>query len=114
MLSDEVAEKAINYIRDNAERYGNAKARAEYLKESTKSIKALCMIDAERAGHKTLSAQEREAYNDPRYEAHLTGLREAIRESESLKIRLKAAELKFELWRTQAVNARREQDRYGT
>ena len=85
----------------------------EYLKESRKSIKAACMVDAERGGYNTVALQEREAYKDPRYKTHLKAIKEAIGKAETLRLQIKSAELRFSQWQTQSANRRQERDRYG-
>jgi len=102
-------EKAINYIRDNAEALATAKAERIYMEQYRKSKKALLMrenVDM------PVSAQEREAYAHPAYLQVLEGLKEAVFIEEKLKWMLKAAELKFEHWRTTSANERKEKKAY--
>ena len=103
MISDEDVEKAIDYLRDNAEAAAKARAERIYMDEFRKSLKALIMkehIDA------TVSAQEREAYADPRYQTHLEALRQAVYRDEKARFMRVAAEAKIEAWRTSSANQR--------
>tara|TARA_R100001509_G_C4831315_1_gene203386 strand:- start:83 stop:406 length:324 start_codon:yes stop_codon:yes gene_type:complete len=103
MISDEDVEKAIDYLRDNAENAAKARAERIYMDEFRKSLKALIMkehIDA------TVSAQEREAYADPRYQTHLEALRQAVYRDEKARFMRIAAEAKIEAWRTSSANQR--------
>jgi hypothetical protein len=58
--------------------------------------------------HSTLSAvlQEREAYSDPRYTAHLEAIRDAVRVDEHHKFMRAAADAKIGAWQTQSANGR--------
>lgn len=106
-MSDEInIFRVLDYIRDNAPKYAQAKANRVHLEEFRKTRKALCMIDAEKRGHNTAAAQEREAYADPQYREVLDGLKAAIEEEEKLRWMLIAAQAKAEAWRTLSANAR--------
>lgn len=103
MISDEDVEKAIDFLRDNADQAAKARAERIYMDEFRKSLKALIMkehIDA------TVSAQEREAYADPRYQTHLEALRQAVYRDEKARFMRVAAEAKIEAWRTSSANQR--------
>ena len=106
----ESIEKAINYIRDTAKDYAKAKANRVYLSEFRKSQKAILV---QKAPQGTVSERESFAYAHPEYLALLDGLKAAVEEEERLKYILKAAELKFEKWRTENANQRAERQRYG-
>ena len=108
-----MVEQALNYIRDKSKEYAEAKATRVYLMEFRKSKKAILMGQAQENGTKTAAAQEREAYAHPEYLELLEGIREAIEKEEFLRYHLKAAELKFEQWRTSEASRRQEYKRYG-
>lgn len=103
-ITDDDAEKAVDFLRDNARKAAQAIANREYLDEYRKVIKAQIMREHD---DKPLGAQEREAGADPRYDAHLKTLRDAVEQAEYMKWMMKAAEVKFDLWRTQSANERR-------
>jgi len=100
--------KCLDFIRDKAPEYAQAKAARVYLEQFRKTQKALGMRAAESAGHKSAVIQEREAYADPSYISILEGLREAVEAEEALRWRLVAAQAKIEAWRSLSANARAE------
>lgn len=100
--------RALDFIRDNAPAYAQAKARRVYLENFRKSKKALLMRAAEIRGHKTAAIQEREAYADDGYVEILAALQAATEEEERLRWMIVAAEAKIECWRTIEANRRAE------
>lgn len=100
--------RALDFIRDNAPAYANAKAQRVYLENFRKSKKALLMRDAEVRGHKTAVIQEREAYSNPAYIEVLEALQAATAEEERLRWLMVAAEAKVEAWRTIQATKRAE------
>lgn len=111
-MSQENVERCLNYIRDKAKELAMAKADRVYLEHFRKSKKAILMKEAEENGVKTSASQEREAYAHEDYLQLLSGLRAATEKEEKLKFEMKAAELKFEKWRTEQANNRMERTRY--
>lgn len=102
MVTDEQAEKAADFIRDNAENFANAKADRIYDEEYRKSLKAILFNDEEGAA----AVRENAAYASDRYIEHLHRLRDSVFQEERLRGLIKAAEMKIELWRSQSANAR--------
>jgi hypothetical protein len=100
--------KALDFIRDNAPAYAQAKAQRVYLEEFRKTKKALCMKAAESYGNTTAASQEREAYADPAYVEILEGLKAAVEKEEALRWMIVAAQAKIEVWRTIEANRRAE------
>jgi len=92
--------RALDFIRDNAQPYAQAKAQRVYLENFRKSKKALLMREAEIRGHKTAAMQERESYADSDYMEVLEALRAATEEEEKLKWMMTAAEAKVSAWQT--------------
>jgi hypothetical protein len=92
--------RCLDWIRDNAPAYAQAKADRIYLENFRKSKKSLCMRDAELQGHKTAAMQEREAYADPDYIGVLEALKAAVEKEETLRWMMVSAEAKIECWRT--------------
>lgn len=101
-MTDEDAMKCIDYIRDNAPKYAEAKGQTTYLENYLKSKKAMLM--SEEVG--TLGAKEAYAYAHPAYVEVLQGLKEAVAVEHEIKWRMEAAKLKFEFWKTQQFNVR--------
>ena len=82
-----------------------AQARADrvYAEEYRKSLKAILMKE-----HAALPAvaQEREAYADQRYLAHLDALKLAVKAEEAARWRMVTAQAAVEVWRTLSANDR--------
>ena len=97
--------KALDFIRDNAAPYAQAKANVVYMTEYRKSIKATLMASC---SEKTESAKETFAYSHPDYKKHLVALQQAVAEAERLRWLLVAAESKIEVWRSLESTARAE------
>jgi hypothetical protein len=102
-ITDEEIDKALDYLRDNADDAAKARAERIYCEEYRKTLKAKLMKE-----HSTLSAvlQEREAYSDDRYVEHLEAIKEAVFRDEKHRFLRSAAEAKIEAWRTQSSNYR--------
>ena len=97
--------KALDFIRDNAGPYAQAKANVVYMTEYRKTIKATLMAAS---SEKTESAKETFAYSHPDYKKHLLALQQAVAEAERLRWLLVAAEAKIEVWRSLESTARAE------
>jgi len=98
--------KALDFIRDNASAYANAKANVVYMMEYRKSLKAILMQEA--IDLKTESAKETYAYANQSYIDHLKAIQDAVAEAEALRWKLVAAEAKIEVWRSLESSARAE------
>ena len=103
MITDDEAEKALDYLRDNARKVSQAVANSEYMQEFRKVLKAKIMREH---SDMPLGAQEREAYADPRYEQHIKAAQTATEEAEYQEWMMTAAEAKISAWQTQSRNAR--------
>jgi len=97
--------KAIDYILTNGKTFAKAKAERVYIEEYRKSLKAILQ---KRSTENAITAQERDAYAHPEYQALLEGLREAVEIEERLRWDLIAAQAVVEIWRTQQANNRAE------
>ena len=100
MISDEEAEKAVDFIRDNARKSAQATANRIYMTEYRKVVKAQIMRTSAGA---SVAAQEVEAESSAPYIEHLKALREA---DEYFSWMMTAAEAKIEAWRTHQANQR--------
>lgn len=105
MIDEQLVEKALNYMRDNAEPLAKAKAERIYLEQFRKSKKAL-LFGMAPSTLTTVADRENWAYSHQEYLALLEGLRAAIEAEEELKWHMVAAQLKVEVYRTQQANAR--------
>jgi hypothetical protein len=97
--------KALDFIRDNAQAYAQAKANVVYMTEYRKTIKAMLMASS---SEKTESAKETYAYSHDHYKSHLLALQQAVAEAERLRWLMIAAEAKIEVWRSLESSARAE------
>jgi len=98
-------DKAWHFIRDCAGQYGEALSNKEFLKEFRKSKKALLIIEAEQQGIKGTQGREAYAYAHPDYELLLEGYKDAIALEAKLRMQIKAAELRIEVWKSQNFRA---------
>jgi hypothetical protein len=98
--------KAIEFILEQAPKYAVAKSQRIFLEEFRKTKKALLMKDAMTRGFDSAVAQEREAYAHPEYEELLHGLTEAILQEETLLWKLRAAQMKSDIWRSEQASER--------
>lgn len=98
---------AVDYMLKTAPRFAKARAERLHLEEFRKSKKALLMKDSD---GKTVSEREADAYSHPDYLALLDGYKVAVESEETLRWKLKAAELQVEIWRSQEAS-NRTQDR---
>jgi hypothetical protein len=102
-ITETEIEKALDYLRDNADAAARARAERIYMEEYRKVVKAQLMKEHDGI---PISAQEREAYADPNYAAHLDALREAVFQDEKHRFLLEAAKAKCDAWRTQSATER--------
>ena len=98
--------KAIEFILEQAPKYAVAKSQRIFLEEFRKTKKALLMKDAMTRGFDSAVAQEREAYAHPEYEELLHGLATAILQEETLLWKLRAAQMKSDIWRSEQASER--------
>lgn len=97
--------KVLDFMRDNAKKYAQAKANRIHLEEFRKSKKALLYQDAPPG---TVAEKEAYAYAHADYRELLDGLKAAVEAEEGLRWQLEAAKLKIETWRTLQSNQRAE------
>lgn len=98
--------KALDFIRDNAQKLGNLKGAVYANTELRKTIKARLMLTA--TDLKTQSEKESYAYAQDSYEQHIKDTDELIAMYETLRILMLAAEAKIEVWRSLESTARAE------
>ena len=103
MITEQEVEAAVDWLRDTAQEAAQKRAERLYLDEYRKVLRAKLMKQ-----HMDLpvSAQEREALADPKYEEHLQALKIAIDEDERMRFLRVAAEAKIEAWRSMNANHR--------
>lgn len=101
--TEQDAEKAVQWLIENAEKIARARADRWKAEEMLKPTRALIM--AEHAD-KPVNAQEREALSSPRYAEAIERAADAVREDELNRALVKAAEMKIEVWRSEQANLR--------
>src|ERR1700752_3546205 len=103
IVTDAEVEKALDWLRDNADAIGEAQREDVKYDHMLKHTKAISM-----ALHKELpvSAQEREAHASEDYLEAIRKASEAAGEYEKLKALREAAALKIEVWRSASANYR--------
>jgi hypothetical protein len=97
MISQRDIEKALDFLRDSAEEAAINRSNRIYVEDYLKVIKANIMS---RYADMPVNAQEREAYKNVEYIAHLEAIREAVYEDEKLRFLIDAAKAKISAWQT--------------
>ena len=95
--------RCLDFIRDNSKAMAQAKANRIYMEEYRKSLKAILTQKSEAS---TATAKEVYAYAHPDYQAHLSGLKEAVVVEAELHWQMVAAQAKIEVWRSLGANQR--------
>jgi len=97
--------KAVDAIYHLSKGYAQAKANRVYLEQFRKSKKALLINECAEGTGQT---RESYAYAHPEYIELLEGLKVAVEKEQEYYWKLKAAESRIEVWRTECANSRRE------
>lgn len=97
MIDEDRVEGAVEYLRDTAKQYGQARGRASYMEANLRRVKSLEMVG------KTGGVGEREAaaYASDAYKAAMEDLENAVAEMETIKALREAANMTIETWRSQ-------------
>jgi hypothetical protein len=103
VITDDEIDKALDFLRDEAVNVAKARAERLYMEDFTRVLKAKLMGECNESA---IGAQERFAYADPRYEAHLEATKTAVENDEKGRFLLRAAEAKIEAWRSFQANQR--------
>ena len=103
MITDQMAEKALDYIKDNAKAYAVAKSQSVQLDHYRKIVRSKLFRDA--AG----TVAEREAWAEchHEYKAAVDAMTAAIEEEARLKWMLVAAQEQLNVYRTMSANERK-------
>ena len=98
MISEDRAERAVEFIRDNADRVGELFGKCKALDHKRKIVRGQAFLE-----HQTGSVAEREAKAETseEYSAVVAELENTWAEWKTLETRLRAAELTYEAWRSQ-------------
>ena len=98
MISDGEIQKALDYLRDNADDAAQARANRIYMEEYRKSLKARLKKESNASSN---AAKEDDAYAHPDYLDHLAAIRASVEADEKHRFMLSAAGAKIDAWRTQ-------------
>jgi len=97
-ITEEMAERANDFIRDSASVYAHAKANRVYLEHFRKAKRALLM---QQAPEGRVSDKEAWAEGHDEYIEVLVGIRAAVEQEETLKWQMVAAQEKINIWRSE-------------
>jgi nucleotide-binding universal stress UspA family protein len=103
IVSDADVEKALDWLRDNAEAIGAAKARVTYASRMVDHAEALCSKMSDATSDLKRKADAR---THPKWLAAVDSERDAIAEFEKMKALREAAGAKIEAWRSEQANYR--------
>jgi hypothetical protein len=98
--------EAIDFMIANSKKYAQARANRIYVEEYRKTMKAELCKTALAHGFEAVNAQEREAYADPNYKAHLLAIKSAVEEEERLRWLMVAAQARIDVWRSMEASNR--------
>jgi hypothetical protein len=104
-LTEDHVDKALDFLQDNAEAAATARAERIYCQEYRKSLKSLLMKEHD-TGKRSAAIQEREAYADDKYVAHLEALKEAVFQDVRLQYLMEAKRAVIDAWQTKSANER--------
>jgi hypothetical protein len=96
MIGEDRAEAAVEYLRDTAKQYGQARGHARYCEEGLRRVKALNM-----PAEGSVADRERAAYASEAYLAALTDMENAIAEFETIRAMREAAVYTIEVFRSE-------------
>ena len=99
MITEDRAEKAVEYLRDTSEKYGMARGHAAFCSGNLRRVKAMLMLQ-EKEG--SLGDREARAYASETYLKALEAEEDAIAEYEILRAKREAAQCTIDVWRSQA------------
>jgi hypothetical protein len=101
-------EHRLHEYREKRMQLGEARTRCREADNQKKRVIAIAMKIAEQRGHKTIAAQEREAYASESYGKWSDEDVAAFLERERLQAEIDVIELKWETWRTRRADRRAE------
>jgi hypothetical protein len=103
IVTDAEVERALDWLRDNADEIGESKRKAVKADHMLKHVRALAM---KHSGETSAAAQEREALAGPDYLQAIDDTANAAGAYERMKALREAAALKIEVWRSASANYR--------
>jgi len=97
MISEQRTEAAVEFIRDHAHDLGKHIGRCKALEQERKTIKGRRFLEA--SG--TVAEREAQAYASHAFKAVTQRIENAWADKTTLEIKLRAAELTIDVWRSQ-------------
>jgi len=97
MITEDRAEKAVEYLRDSAENYGAYRGRMAYCESNLRRVKSLLML----AKTGPMWEREAEAYAAEEYNQAMKDLSDATADYETMRALREAAAFTVEVWRSQ-------------
>jgi hypothetical protein len=97
MISEERVEAAVEYLRDTAKPYGQARGRSLYTENNLRRVKALNM-----PCEGPIAERESKAYASEPYKMALEDMENAMAEAETIRALREAAAYTIEVWRSQS------------
>jgi len=103
LIPDTDIERALDYIRDSAERYGELVGQCKYLEHKRKVVRSQAFLDATGS---SVAQREALAETTPAYREVVKQIQSAETEKATIATLIKGAELKIEVWRSQNAQRR--------
>lgn len=97
MISEERAERAVEFIRDNAKKYGDLVGLCKFLDHKRRVVRGEAFVNAEG----TVAEREAISESSDEYREVVNDLRNAWADRTTLETQLKGAELTIEVWRSE-------------
>ncbi len=104
MISETEVQRAVDYLRDEADKDAEAKAHRLYLEHYLKTVLS---EEIAKAKGPSVAAAEVEARQSDAYKQALKDFETAVFNDERRRFLRSAAETKIEVWRTEQANMRR-------
>ena len=101
MISEDRVERAVEFIRDNAERYGQLVGLCKSLEYRRKQARAMQFLEADA---KTVAEKDAIADSSKAVSLLTEEIENAFADRESLATHIRAAELTIDVWRSQNKN----------
>ena len=105
MITQDQAEKAVDWLRENARSMAQSRAERLYLEQWIKTVKATLQAESPAT---TSTKSEIYALSSPKYLSSLQTYKAAVEADEYNRFMVTAAEAKIEAWRSQESTRRAE------
>ena len=103
MISDDEAERAVDFLRDSAEKAARARSERNFADLWRDALRALLMQEC---NAKAVNAKKMYAEAHQRYHDHLLVIKEAVFQDELMKAEREGNKTTIEAWQTQSANLR--------